>query len=63
LNSTVRDNYVLRSALFWDITQRNFLLTFRDNLSVPSSYTKKSKKSWISWYLKYVGKELPLYGV
>ena len=60
LNNTVRNNYVSRSALFRDITQRNSLPTFQDNLSVPSSNTKKS---WISWYLKYVGKELTLYAV
>jgi len=60
LNNTVRNNYVSRSALFWNITQRNSLSTFQDNLSVPSSNTKKS---WISLYLNFVGKELPLYAV
>jgi hypothetical protein len=57
--NTVRNDYVVSSALLWVITQRNSLPTFPDNLSVPSSSVKKY---WISWYLKYVGKELPLYG-
>jgi len=60
LNNTVQNSYVSRSALFWDITQCNSLPTFQNNLSVPSSNTKKS---WISWYLKFGGKELPLYAV
>jgi hypothetical protein len=35
----------MRSAFFWDITQRrkgDHLLTFRDNVSVPSSSSKKN---------------------
>jgi len=31
----------LRTALFWVITQRNFLPRSRDNLSVPSSWSLK----------------------
>ena len=45
----------LRTARFWDITQRavvNFLPTFRDNQSVPSSVFKNPTEILDSWKKK-----------
>jgi len=54
-----------KSVLFCVITQRNSLKTFRENLSIPSSRVKKSKKKILEnepgRLSRNVGNELPLY--
>jgi len=47
------------------ITQRNYLQIFRENLRVPSSMVKKSKRKTLedgtTRFRRNVGNELPLY--
>jgi hypothetical protein len=46
-----RSNVYTRSSLFWDVTQRKFVVelpTFRDNLSVPSSRLKESRDRYVA---------------
>jgi hypothetical protein len=63
------------SALFWGITHRsgNYIPTFRDIISVPSSRVKESKKKvfFLDFFIleegtdmlfRNVGTELQLYG-
>jgi hypothetical protein len=43
---------------YYAATSGNFLPTFRDHLSVPSSGAKNSKESLLSQYRFYIGKSV-----
>jgi len=47
---------------FWTLTTSgNFLPTFRDNLTVPSTKVQESKRSLDSWTMRITGNSLPTF--